>query len=63
MELRSSNPVGMGGHQAVPYSEILAFRTVYDLDLDAFDVDTLRRLDAVWLKSRPKRENEDSSKR
>jgi hypothetical protein len=56
-ELRSANPAGFGHHQPLTYSEILAFKTVYELDLDAFDVDTLRRLDALWLKLRPKRDD------
>lgn len=60
MELRASNPAGMG-HQAVSYSEILAFRTLYGIELDAFDLDTLRRLDALWLMLRPKQDGKDRS--
>lgn len=35
----------------ISHGEILAYRELYRLDMDAFDVDTLRRLDALWLKS------------
>ncbi len=61
MEIRSATPAGMG-YQGVSYQEILAFKTLYELDLDAFDADTLRRLDTVWLKSRPKQADAPGSK-
>lgn len=60
MELRSANPAGFG-HQALTYSEIRAFRDLYGLDLDAFDTDTLRRLDALWLRLRPKQDSKGKS--
>ena len=60
LELRSANPVGFG-HGPIAYSEIIAFRDLYGLDIDAFDTDTLRRLDTLWLKLRPKDESRSSS--
>lgn len=50
------------GYQPISYGEIEAFGRLMDLGLDTFDVETLRRLDAVWLRSRPKRDKEEPPK-
>ncbi len=43
------------GHVPIPHTEILAYRELHQLDMDTFDVDTLRRLDWLWLKCRPEK--------
>jgi hypothetical protein len=45
----------MVGHVPVTFSEMLAFRDLYGHELDAIDIDTLEKLDTVWLNSLPKR--------
>ena len=52
--LRRQNPRGLDLNP-IAYSEIWAFRDLYDHEMDAFDIDTLEKLDAVWLNSLPKR--------
>lgn len=52
-DLRAANPVGMTVNP-IPHSEIKDYRDLYDLPMDAFDVQTLRALDGVWLKCLPK---------
>lgn len=52
MLLRSGVPAGFG-HQPASWQDIQALDRVFDLELDAFDTETLRRLDVIWLKCRP----------
>lgn len=52
--LRRRSSMVMGA-SPVPYAEILAFRDLYGHEMDAIDIDTLEKLDAVWLNSLPKR--------
>lgn len=52
--LRRQTPRGMA-QNPILYSEILAFTALYGLDVDALDIDTLEKLDAVWLNCLPKR--------
>jgi hypothetical protein len=59
--IRGGAQSGMG-HQPISYGEILAFDALMGVGLDTFDVETLRRLDAVWLRSRPKRDKEEPPK-
>ena len=49
-DIRAGQSSGMS-HNPLSHTEILAYRDLFDMDMDAFDVDTLRRLDALWLKS------------
>jgi len=41
-------------HEPVAFTEILAYFTLYRLEWDAFDVETLGLLDDVWRNSLPK---------
>lgn len=41
-------------HEPVAFTEILAYFTLYRLEWDAFDVETLGSLDDVWRNSLPK---------
>ncbi len=52
-DLRIANPIGMS-MQSIPYSEIESYNRLMRTGLDPFDIDTLRRLDALWLQSLPK---------
>lgn len=56
-QIRAGIP-GEMNYRPIPPSEIVALRDLYRFDLDAFDADTLRRLDTLWLKCRPKRDTE-----
>lgn len=52
-EIRAGMDTTMG-YKPVPPSEIGWYRELHGLDLDTLDADTIRRLDVVWLKTRPK---------
>jgi hypothetical protein len=53
-ELRAANQRDFGTPLPISFSEIQAYRELYELEMDAFDIETLRRLDVVWLNSQPK---------
>lgn len=55
--IRSGAQSGFG-HQPIAWSEMLAFRALFRLDVDPFDAEALRRLDVVWLKCLPKPESD-----
>lgn len=57
-ELRQANPIGFSV-QPVSFGEILAYMTLFRIDYDAFDIETIRRLDVVWLKCLPKHDPKD----
>lgn len=57
-EIRRANQVGLGVNP-IPFTEILAYMTLYRIDWDGFDVETLRELDDVWVKCLPKHEPKD----
>jgi hypothetical protein len=59
-ELRQANPVGFTV-QPLSFTEILAYMTLYKVPYDAFDIETIRRLDVVWLKCLPKHDPKDKS--
>jgi hypothetical protein len=61
-DLRSANPRGWRV-EPIPFSEIRAFNDLYGMDMDAFDIDTLRKLDVVWLNCLPKDDTEGKGKR
>lgn len=60
-ELRAQTPAAFGA-QPVEYAAIAAFRDLYGLDLDAFDVETLIHLDWAWRKSRAKHDEANKTK-
>lgn len=52
-DIRTGQSAGMS-HNPISHQEIWSYRELYGMDMDAFDVDTLRRLDALWLSCLPK---------
>lgn len=60
-EIRQANPTGFSV-QPIPFTEILAYVTLYRIPWDAFDIETIRRLDVVWLNCLPKHDPKDKSK-
>ena len=46
-EIRARNPRGMRA-EPVPMSEILAYSTLYRLDIEDWEVDVVCRLDQTW---------------
>jgi len=55
-DIRGGMPTSMGVN-ALSHSEIFAYRELHTMQMDSFDVDTLRRLDGVWLSCIPKNES------
>lgn len=52
-ELRGSN--SRGWHfEPISYSEILAYKTLHELEMDGIDVSLLIVLDGLWMKTQPK---------
>ncbi len=47
-------------HEPIAFTEILAYFTLYQIEWDAFDVETLGLLDDVWRNSLPKKTGGDS---
>lgn len=60
-ELRAQTPAALSV-QPIEYAAILAFRDLYGLDLDAFDLDTLIHLDWAWRKSRAEHDKAGKTK-
>lgn len=58
-ELRAANQRDFGTPLPISFSEIQAYRDLFHVDMDAFDIETLRRLDVVWLNSQPKQSKDD----
>ena len=54
-EIRSAQSRGWR-FEPVSYSEILAYRTLHQLDMTGWDVIILRRLDMVWQTAQPEPE-------
>ncbi len=52
-ELRAGMPRGMH-HEPLSHAEIYAYRELYGLEMDAFDIETLRVVDTIWRKCLPK---------
>lgn len=52
-DIRAGQEAAMG-HNRLSHQEIIAYRDLYGFDMDPFDLDTLRRLDDVWLSCQPK---------
>jgi hypothetical protein len=57
--LRSGVQAGFGGYQNFSWVDLDAFARRFDLEVDTFDAETLRRLDVIWLKSRPRKGDDD----
>lgn len=52
-ELRGRAIRGMG-IEPIQYTEIIAYRDIFSLDMDEFDVEMLCRLDIEWQLAQPK---------
>lgn len=62
LELRSAQGGGGMGVNPLSNTEILSYRTLYEIPMDVFDLDTLRRIDWVWLQYRRERDEADKPK-
>lgn len=51
-ELRGANPYGFR-FEPLSHTEILAYKTLYELEMDGLDVELLRRVDGIWMKAQP----------
>lgn len=52
-EIRSHTPTGFG-MQRIQFSEILAWKTLFEVETEPWEVDVMLNLDVVWLAALPK---------